>query len=270
MTSSGLRFGVVCPAWNCREWVERSLESLRRQTHANFRCVLLDDLSSDDTYDTARRYVAGDERFTILRNETRHFPLGNIVKGQRLLSRELAPEDVLLVLDADDWLKDEGVLAHLAKVYSDPGVWMTYGSCELYNKPWKARLLRRTVRWRAAPYPRRIAQLNLFRYMPGPYLAVHLRSYRRFLWEAVPDAALRDDDGDYFHTCADPATMWPMMELATAAHIRYVPEILYVYNNGHSNSETRPDIAWTDQDQFVTNTKIRSRPALAPLLRSAP
>lgn len=263
LSSSALRFAVVCPAWNCAQWVERSLRSLQTQTYRDFRCVLIDDVSSDATFETAQRVVAADGRFTVLRNEQRQFPLANIVRATALAAR--GPDDVVVILDADDWLKHERVLERLAEVYSDPEVWLTYGSNELYNKPWKARLLRRTVRGQAAPYPRSVASRNLYRVHPGRYLAVHLRSYRKFLWDAIRDEDLRDDDGHYFRTCADPATMWPMMEMATQRHLRYLPEILYVYNNGHGLSETRKGISFFEQDQFIANIKLRARPRYQPL-----
>lgn len=256
------RFGIVCPGWNCSEWVARSLHSVQRQTYPHFKCVVVDDMSSDGTFETAQAAVAGDPRFTVLRNETRQYPLGSIVKASRLAVER--PEDVLVIVDADDWLKHDGALQFLADLYADPSVWLSYGSNELLNKPWRERLLGRTVRGQAAPFPSAISQRNLYRYMLGPYLAVHLRSYRKFLWDALRDEDLRDDHGGYFRACADPATMWPMMEMATERHIRYVHEILYVYNNGHALNE-RGRQPWHQSEQFITAVKIRARPAYQPL-----
>lgn len=266
MSASELRFGIVCAAWNCAQWVTRSLHSIQQQTHANLRCVLIDAASSDTTFETARSAVAGDERFTILRNETRNYPLANIVRATRLVCEQLGPQDVVVIVDADDWLKHERVLERVAQIYADPEVWISYGSAELLNRPWKARLLNRVVRGQAAPYPRAVAERSLYRYMPGKYLATHLRAYRRFLWDALPDVELRDPEtGDYYRTAADPATMWPMMEMATAQHIRYVDDILYVYNNNHPLAERGHGQRWTETEQFLTNLKLRARRPLAPL-----
>ena len=262
--SEPIRFGIVCAGRNCSEWVSRCLHSIQSQSYRHFRCVLIDDASSDDTANIAQQAVAGDDRFIILRNESRLYPLGSIVQASRVAAE--GPEDVLVVVDADDWLKHDRVLENLAAVYADPEIWLTYGSCELFNKKGLDRLLNRTVRWRAEPYPAAVAKRNLYRYMPGNYLAVHLRTYRKFLWDAVRDEDLRDEDGCYFRACADPATMWPMMEMATEKHLRYLHEILYVYNNDHAQSE-RGAQPWFESDQFITAVRIRAQPAYDPLCR---
>ncbi len=263
--AASIRFAVVCPAFSCAPWVVRSLHSIQQQSHRNFRCVLIDDLSPDKSFDLARAAIAGDPRFTVLRNEVRQYPLANIVRGTKLAAEN--PDDVVVIVDADDWLKHDRVLERIAGIYSDPSVWLTYGSCELVRRPLRARLLRRTVRGRAAPYPDIVRQRNLYRYQPGYFLATHLRTYRRFLWDGLRDEDLRDEDGVYYKAAGDAVTMWPLLEMATDRHIRYVSDILYVYNNNHPLSENLQSASWTDSDQFRINVTVRAKPPYAPLHR---
>ena len=259
------QFAVVCAAYKCEDWVLRCLRSIRSQSYAHFRCVLIDDHSPDATYSRARAEVAGDERFTVLQNPERLSTLPNLLTATRMAAS--TPDDVVVVVDADDCLAHADALSHLAAIYADPAVWLTYGSCEFANRPLKARLLGRTVRGKAAPYPPAVRERNLYRYHPGPYLASHLRSYRKFLWDAIHDEDLRDEDGSYFRTGADIVTMWPMLEMATDRHIRYVDEILYTYNNDHALSDNRQTAKWTDSDQFRVNVMVRARKPYPPLQR---
>lgn len=268
---AAVRFAVVCPAYHSSRWVARCLQSIRTQSYANFRCVVVDDASTDGTYEAACAAVGDDPRFVAFRNENRQLALANLVKGTRLAAA--SGEDVVVVVDGDDWLKDARVFERLASIYTDPGVWLTYGSSEFLKPPGlRARihkaLLRRPARCHAAEYPAVVRAHNLYRYHPGRFLATHLRTYRKFLWDGIRDEDLRDDNGEYFSAGADPVTMWPMMEMATDRHIRFIPDILYVYNNDHGLSDNRQKANWYETEQFRVNVITRARKAYAPIEHS--
>lgn len=264
---SGVRFALVAPAWNCAQWVGRCVESIRRQTWRNFRCVLIDAASTDGTATVAEAAAAGDPNIQVVRDTVRRYPLENLLRATALAARD--PEDVVVVVDGDDWLKHPRVLERMAEIYSDPEVWLTYGSHELLHRPWLDRVLGRKSHVRSQPYPPSTARLNLYRHNKGPFLAGHLRTYRKFLWDAIRDEDLRDDDGRYWPAAGDAASMYPMMEMATERHIRFIPDVLYVYNNDHANSETNPatGVPRHERPQFVCSMKIRARPCYSPLQR---
>jgi hypothetical protein len=165
-------------------------------------------------------------------------------------------------VDGDDWLKHPNVLESVAALYEDPEVWLTYGSSELYRRPLKDRLLARTVRGLAAAYPDEIARSNQYRQYR--FVCSHLRTYRAFLWNAIRDEDLRDVDGEYYKVAGDAASMWPMLEMASARHIRFVEDVLYVYNNDHPQSESRPEL----RSEFTRIAeRLRAHPAYTPLRR---
>lgn len=263
--SEPVRFAVVTGAWQCERWIGRSIASVRNQSYDRIRAVVIDDASSDATYRHAVAAVAGDDRFTVIRNERRAGMLANIVRATRLAAQ--APDDVVVIVDGDDWLKHERVFERLAALYADPAVWLSYGSHELYRPRLRDRLRGRRTLGQAAPIPDSVARLGLFRYQNGPWRASHLRTYRKFLWDGVRDADLRDDDGEYFSSAADVATMVPLLEMATQAHIRFVPDVLYVYNNDHALSDNREPVPVSERQQFVCALKIRALPRYAPLVR---
>lgn len=267
---SQIHFCIICPAWNCEAWVEKSLTSLQTQLHDNFHCVLIDDVSDDNTWERAKQVVADDERFTVMRNDIRRFPLANIVTGTNHIAG--SPNDVIVILDADDWLPNPHVLSRLAKLYIDPDLWLTYGSCELVKPPSKMARFRKWLYGKpslgqAKPYPPLIRERNWYRHHPGSFLATHLRSYRQFLWSSIRDEDLRDENNEYFKAAADVATMWPMLEMSTEKHYRFLPDVLYVYNNEHGHSEHKQEKAWHESPQYMTNVTLRSMPPYSPLTR---
>ncbi|MES2884639.1 MAG: glycosyltransferase family A protein [Pseudomonadota bacterium] len=258
-----LRFFIVTASYQCKDWVDRCIGSVQAQTYPHYTQVLVDDCSTDGTLEQARAKAGGDTRFVMLGNTVRSYPLANIVRATREAGGR--PDDVIVVLDGDDWLAHPQVLERLAAVYSDPAVWMSYGSHSLlHTKGLRNRLLRRTVRGKVYAYPAVVAELGAYRYYD--FIAAHLRTYRRFLWDALRDEDLRDTDGGYYRAAADAVTMWPMLEMATPEHWRYLDEVLYIYNNQHGLSENRPG---SRPEQLRVAMTIRAKPPYTPLERAA-
>ena len=138
---------------------------------------------------------------------------------------------------------------------------------DLLRRRWRDRLRGRPNRGQARPVPDSVARLGLYRYHTGPWCASHLCSYRKFLWDEIRDEDLRDDDGEYFCSAADVATMLPLMEMAGPEHARYLPDILYVYNNDHASSDNQEPVAAYERQQFICALKIRAKPRYQRLLR---
>lgn len=248
---------VITAAYNAERWIERCLTSLTRQ-QTPFRCVVCDDCSDDATFETARATVGGDDRFSVERSGERRGMLHNI---DAAIQRHLCdPNDVIVILDGDDWLKHDQVLDTLDGYYADSATWLTYGSYERWDGTWLNRLGLNRQRGHARRYPDYIADNNFYRYYV--FRASHLRTFRAFLWQRLGAADLRDDAGDYFQSASDVAEMIPMLEMSGPAHVVYVPEILVVYNNenplGIRNSGRK-------LSQKIAEMTVRSRARHTPL-----
>jgi glycosyltransferase involved in cell wall biosynthesis len=94
-------------AYNAERWISSAIQSLRSQSHGGWKCIVIDDASSDATQAEAERAAGGDDRFTISRNSARKGAARNFYEaleegeGRRL---GIQDEDVVVVLDGDDWL----------------------------------------------------------------------------------------------------------------------------------------------------------------------
>lgn len=254
-------FRIVVPVRNAEAWITRCLRSIRSQTVRDFRCIVLDDVSEDRTLERARAAVAGDPRFVVGAAPSRRYALQNIAAGIRAIAHD--PTDVIVHVDGDDWLRHRRVLAVLARVYADDGIWVTYGSHQRWKGSLRDRLGLRHKRGIAHPYPPEVLDGGGVR--AHPWSASHLRTFRRFLWDAIRPEDLLDEDGGWFRTVSDLVTMFPALEMAGSAHARYLHEMLYVYNTSNPSNDHRmvPD------DQQRADRLVRSRPAY-PRLASAP
>lgn len=93
-----VRVSIVMPAYNHESYVEAALESVRTQTLADWELIVIDDGSTDRTYDVIRNYVdsARDPRVRILRQRN----AGSHATINRGL--ELATAPYLAILNSDD------------------------------------------------------------------------------------------------------------------------------------------------------------------------
>lgn len=62
---------VIVPGFDVGPWVGEALASLRSQTFREWRAVLVDDASTDDTLEIFTRAAAQDERFSVIRHAER-------------------------------------------------------------------------------------------------------------------------------------------------------------------------------------------------------
>ncbi|MDE0174258.1 MAG: glycosyltransferase [Defluviicoccus sp.] len=185
----------------------RCLESMTRQKGPRWGAVIVDDASDPmfaEHFETA--CAALGERCTVLRNRRRRGLLANMVTAIRTICAD--PETVIVTLDADDALIGERVLERLAAEYRR-GADVTAGSMLRTDK--------------AVDYP---VCFERPRERRGGNVWQHLRSFRKRLFDAIPDEALRLD-GDYVDLASDWAFMLPIVEMAE--HPVHIPEPLYLY-----------------------------------------
>lgn len=93
---------VIIPNYNKGELIRHSLDCLLRQTYADWEAVVVDDCSTDISWNIIEEYAAKDSRIVALRNETNR---GGCYSRNR--GAKMAKGEFLLFLDSDDWLADD-------------------------------------------------------------------------------------------------------------------------------------------------------------------
>ena len=173
-------------------------------------------MSTDRSHELAEQVIDGDPRFTLIKNTEKKYALANIVDA--IDSSDSSNEDVIILLDGDDWLSSTNTLGCLNRYYSE-GSWLTYGSY-IYH-PWGAKGVEPSV------YPDQVVENNAYR--SDSWRASHLRTFRKDLWDRIDKKDLKDTDGKFYEMTYDQAIMLPLLEMA-GRKATYVPEVLHVYN----------------------------------------
>lgn len=88
---------VVMPVYNAGEFIVESIESILNQTYGNFEFIIVDDASTDNSYEIAKHYADRDPRITLLRNRTNQ---GVSITVKRAIRK--AKGTYLARMDADD------------------------------------------------------------------------------------------------------------------------------------------------------------------------
>ena len=240
----GPNFNIIVPFYNTEAWIGKCIASLKKQHYEHFKCYLVDDMSVDSSFETAVAAIDGDTRFEITKNSQKSHALGNIVKEINKL--ECDDEEVIIILDGDDWLASSYSLDTLAAAYNEESCLMTYGSY-VYN-PSGARGVE------PSQYPDRVIEENNYR--EDSWRASHLRSFKYKLWKSLEDNDLKDDHDDYYKMAYDQAIMLPLLELS-GRRAKYLEETLYVYNK--SNPLNVDKIKALEQAQTAQEIRKKKR-----------
>lgn len=219
------KFKVIISAYNCFQWLPACLRSVAAQSYRNFDLTILDNGSTAPGQWEWTEWFCRKQGWLALRSEKNLGPLGGLVTATK--AAQCAEEDVIIHIDADDWLAHDEVFAFLNSIYSKGGVDLTYG--RFINYPsgkfgYTRRYSKKTIRQRSY---RRDTHTRWG----------HLRTFKAFLWNAINDSDLRTPAGDYIRFAPDHAFMHPMLEMV-GQRFYQVRQILYVYNESNPLAET--------------------------------
>jgi glycosyltransferase involved in cell wall biosynthesis len=229
----------------CEEFIARCLASVRSQSYPQWEAYVTVDPCGDRTAERGFAARGNEERIFIHCNKERLYAMENLINGVRR-SRAQA-EDVIVVLDGDDWFAIPDALRIIADAYEQFECWLTYGSWIADD----ARLASpQKGMW--AAYANGIDD-----YRNAEWLGTAVRTWKRWLWDLIDDGDFRDGQGRYLTVTEDQASMLPMLEMAGSGRARHIPEALMIYNRStpHACGKTRY------QEMLANCRYLRTRPA---------
>ena len=214
-------FNIIVPVFNAEKYLTKCLSSIIKQSYKNFQVKVVDDCSTDSSYEVASAICANYKNFDLYRNTRRLGALNNISKLLSLRVKDPS-KTIDILIDGDDYLYSGDVLSIIYEKYLKTHCLITYGS-HLSSKGVQGK-----------KYPWLIRNFNLYRrYF---WYASHLRSFRHDLWMSVNPSDLLDKKGQYFSVAWDLAVMLPMLEMAGNRQ-EFVKDLLYVYNDQNPISD---------------------------------
>jgi glycosyltransferase involved in cell wall biosynthesis len=212
------RFVIMTCVYNAEKWIGKCINSVVNQMYDNYIQIVVDDASTDNTWyeiDVHAKHYP-DKVYTY-RNDKNVKWIQNAIN--HLDNHILNDEDVIVILDGDDWLAHNEVLARVAMVYQQSDTWMTYS---LFAYPDGG-----TSEW----IPRYTTQTLKNRdFRNAVWSFTHLRAFKAFLWNNLDRDDLRGPDGNYTPYTYDQALLFPMLEMCPYGRVKFLNDVMYVYN----------------------------------------
>lgn len=210
------RFVIVIPSYKNKQWCRKNLLSALNQRYPHYRILYTDDCSPDGTGEEVERLLAKYDKkgkTTLVINKERLGAMQNMYN----MVHSCDDDEIIVVLDGDDWLAHSKVLDRLDQEYSKGNVWMTYGQYRDY--PGNGIGCSRTI-------PEKVVQTNSYRRFR--WCSSHLRTYYAWLFKKIKKEDLMHE-GDWLPMSSDLAAMFPMLEMSGPNH-SFISDVLYIYN----------------------------------------
>jgi len=125
--STGIRVSVIIPCYNYGRYLQQALESLLRQSIAQWECWVVDDGSTDETAAIVQSMMDSDHRIHYLFQENSGQP---VARNTGMLH---ARGDCIQFLDADDLLEPEKFRMQLAYLDEHPSTDVVYGEVRYFS-----------------------------------------------------------------------------------------------------------------------------------------
>ena len=246
-------FAIVIPSYNNEKWVIKNLESVAIQKNPNWKLFYINDASSDKTAAFVEQFIRSrnlQHKCTLINNTERKGALANLYN----VIMKLPPTTVVVTVDGDDFLNGPNVLDILTKAYADEkkDIWMTYGDFKSSPPGWPSC---------CDDIPRKVVKKRTFR--SYKWVATHLRTFYAKLFQKIK----KDDllwKGKFFPMTWDMAFMFPMLEMSSKDHFKFIRDVTYIYNVQNPLNDYRVN-AQLQRDLDVYIRKMPPYPALNQL-----
>lgn len=94
---------IITPNYNCSRFITETIESVLAQTYSNWEMIIVDDCSSDDSYEIALNYSKKESRIKVLKNTK-----NSGAAFSRNSALDIAQGEYISFLDSDDlWEKEK-------------------------------------------------------------------------------------------------------------------------------------------------------------------
>ena len=210
-------FVILITAHNNGTYCEKTLISALSQNYPSFRIIYIDQESTDGSWEKACRlvdYSSKPEKVTLIQSEKLVGSLASLYDAIHACQ----DQEILVVIDGNDFLAHEHVLSKLNKVYSKPSIWMTYGNFLDYPSY-------KQMPIRCKQIPKNIVFNNSFR--SHEIQEMHLKTFYAGLFKQI-----RKEDllykGRFLSMQDTQAYILPILEMA-GKHASFINDVLYLH-----------------------------------------
>lgn len=202
---------------NCALYLKECLDSVKAQTHTDWRAHVVLDAPTDISWQVAMGEQ--DLGINLHLNRKRCGLAYNMYWGFKLTGAK--PEDVVCVLDADDYLHYDALRVVHHQYKKHPNTLITHGSyiktskgrTTKVSKPYPVDCDPRTHKWRGS----------------------HLKTVKYKVFECIPKDYFKHK-GKWLDAASDLALMIPAMEIAGMDRVRHIAKPIYYWRDNYGGN----------------------------------
>lgn len=210
---------IITPTYNASNYIEKCIQSVITQDYDNYEMIIIDDASTDNTYDIALNYAS--DKVKVFKNTENRGAVYNQVMA---IAEFSSSDDIVMLLDGDDSLVNDNQIFHMFNNLYDGSTEFTYGSC------WS---MVDNIPLVSQPYPESVKQSKTYRQHKFnwnmPY--THLRTFKAGLLNDVDESNFKDDQGNWFKAGGDGSLFYTLIEKADPNKVKVIQDIIYNYND---------------------------------------
>lgn len=223
----GPRFIIFSAGCDCVSYVRRHIRSIRRQAYKNYVHVIVDDASIDNTDGVIRDNKSPE---TIVYRNARNVKW--VHNAWKYIPRHIkSDEDVIVLVDLDDWLTSKRSLNIIASTYEREKCWVTYGSFVFRTGGVLSKKPKRPI------YSEEVIRERSFRKVSWKWW--HPKTFKAFLWNNIKKKDLYGPDGKFPPYSYDKAIGFPILEMTPPGKMVNIGEVLYAYNIDNPKRSTK-------------------------------
>jgi FkbM family methyltransferase len=217
------RIIVISPFWNAESYIEKHIRSVAAQDYDNYLHILINDASTDKSRQIAEQTIKDVHTSSIiLINKEQN---NGAIRNQLSAVEEFVDEnDIVMLLDGDDWLLNNNTIFHYYNDLYNQGYEFTYGSM------WS---LIDNIPLIAQEFPVEVKKTKTYRShhfnWKIPY--THLRTCLGKHFDDLNTEIFKLDGGEWMKSGADNPLFYELIERVEPDKIYCNREIVCVYND---------------------------------------
>lgn len=219
------RIVVISPFWNAEKYVENNIRSVAQQDYADYLHILINDASTDNSKDIVEKTVKDVKTYSCV-IENKAINNGAIFNQLCAVKEFVDDDDIVMLLDGDDWLVNNNTIFHYYNDLYNRGYEFTYGS--MWSVVDNIPLI-------AQEYPSKVKETKSYRsHMFNwkiPY--THLRTVLGKHIKNLDESKFKDLSGNWMRSGHDNPLFYELIEKVDHNKIYCNKEIVCNYNDAN-------------------------------------
>jgi glycosyltransferase involved in cell wall biosynthesis len=244
---------VITPVYNAEKYISQCIASVATQDYANWKMIIIDDASTDNTVNTIWETIIAlpreiQSKISVVENSENKGAVYNQVTNIAAYAQD---DSIVVLLDGDDTLVNDNQVFHFYNNLYDGTTEFTYGSC------WS---MVDNIPLIAQPYPEEVKQNRTYRSHKFnwnmPY--THLRTFKAYLLKDIQLSHFQDKNGNWYKAGGDGAVFYALIEKADPNKVKAVTDVVYNYNdiNPLNDYKVNGDEQTRTANQILTRTTL--------------